>query len=134
MRKLIFLLLILFFNCLPEEYQPKYQKESEEYIDKVEILYVKGNVYDIGGTFIEGEVKNKGDKTIKKYSVKIYFLDSTGNPIHEKKETQYVNMKPKYIDKFVFEVYGIPEEWYKKKKLKAEITYVKLEKVKKEEE
>lgn len=131
MRKLfLFIVLIFLTSCLPEEYQEKYKKESEKYVDKLKIISLKGSTYEhTRDVFVKGEVKNIGNRTVEKYIIMVYFLDKKGNPIYEEKyKRPYANLKPNYIKKFIISSSSIPDEWKKKRKLKAEITFVKLKK------
>ena len=137
MRKLFFfIILISLTSCIPEDWQEKYKKESEEYIDKLKIVSLKGSSYEhTRDVFVKGEVKNIGNRTVKKYIVMVYFLDIKGNPIHEEKyKRPYANLKPNYVEKFIIQTSLIPDEWKKKKKLRAEVTFVKLEKVEERED
>lgn len=131
-----FIILVFLTSCLPEEYQEKYKKESEEYVDKVKIVSLKGSAYEhTGDVFVEGEVKNTGNRTVEKYIIMVYFLDKKGNSIYEEKyKRSYANLKPNYVKKFIISSSLIPNEWKKKKKLKAEVTFVKLEKVEEKED
>ena len=137
MRKLFFFIILIFLtSCIPEEWQEKYKRESEEYVDKVKIVSLKGSSYEhTTDVFVKGEVKNIGNRTVKKYIIMVYFLDRKGNPIHEERsKNPYVNLKPNYVDKFIIHTSLIPDEWKKKKKLKAEVTFVELEKVEEKED
>ena len=102
-------------------------KEKLVYFDKVEVANVRvGQEYgDRHGVF--GELKNRGDRTLREVEITVYFLDKEGNVVHE--ETfrpvsatdnpfaENPSLKPNYARKFGYRVDGAPSDWAKKVKV-----------------
>jgi hypothetical protein len=85
---------------------------------------------EIIGYYITGEIKNKGNKTLKNVELIVYLLDKDENPISE--ESFYAvwasdfnldpqtrkPLKPGYVRKFQEKIFNPPSEWAKKVKVR----------------
>lgn len=102
-------------------------KEKQMYFDKIEVRNVsvaQGNQGQLG---VFGELKNRGDRTLRSVAITVYYLDSEGNGIHE--QTYYPvsvtgesagdnqPLKPNYGKTFRYRVDGVPSDWAKKVKI-----------------
>jgi hypothetical protein len=110
---------------------------DSQYIDKIQIrnLEVGTTVLREPGVF--GELKNTGDRTVKRVDVTIYFLDKNGNAVSEKEyspifQTEYnfggsdtSPLKPNHSRKFGYRADDAPSDWARK--VKAKVTKVELE-------
>lgn len=98
----------------------------------------KGKTYgDEDAAFVEGEVKNRGDRTLSQVEVTFVFLDASGKPVHE--ETYHpvlvtqlgfgrdnTPLKPNYSRRFKAGFKNPPSEWAGK--MEAKITTVEFSK------
>jgi hypothetical protein len=110
-------------------------KVRQEYFDKIEVrgVHVGQTVFDQPGVF--GEVKNRGDKTLKEVEITVYCLDSAGSVVHEKNfypvlvsEYSFGDnrpLKPNYGKTFGYRIEGAPSDWAKK--VRVAVTDVKFE-------
>ena len=102
-------------------------KEKLVYFDKVEVANVRvGQEHgDRHGVF--GELKNRGDRTLREVEITVYFLDKEGNVVHEETHRPVSatddpfagnpSLKPNYARKFGYRVDGAPSDWAKKVKV-----------------
>lgn len=104
------------------------------YIDKIEIKNLKVGTSVLQEPAVFGEIKNKGDRTIKSLDLVIYFLDKDGNIVAEKEyspifpsEYSFGNdsspLKPNYARKFGYRAQDAPSDWNRK----VEVKVVKVE-------
>jgi len=99
-------------------------KERQMYFDKIEVRNVSVEQNNLGQFGVCGELKNRGDRTLRAVAITVYYLDKEGNGIHEK--TYYpVSMteelsgddrplKPNYARTFWYRVDGAPSDWARK--------------------
>ena len=59
-------------------------KERQMYFDKIEVRNVSVEPNNLGQLGVFGEVKNRGDRTLRAVAITVYYLDKEGNGIHEK--------------------------------------------------
>lgn len=102
-------------------------KEKQDYFEKIEVrnVYVGKSNFDEVGAF--GEIKNLGDKTLKRVEITIYCLDKAGNVVHEKTYLPVLvtkfsfgddkPLKPNYTRKFGCRLDDAPSDWAKKVKV-----------------
>jgi hypothetical protein len=85
---------------------------------------------EFGGTGVWGEVKNEGDRTLKKVGITIYCLGSDGKPVFEKTFSPVLvtemsfggsnlPLKPGYSRPFGVKLDDAPSEWNKKVDVKV---------------
>ena len=84
-----------------------------------------------------GELKNTGNRTVKRIDLTIYFLDKSGNAIAEKEyspifQTEYSfggnnssPLKPNHARKFGYKADDAPSDWARKVTVK--VTKIELE-------
>jgi hypothetical protein len=83
---LVFIALILSSGCTKSNTtQSETNQPKTSYYEKIIIRNIKAYESPITGTVVDGEVKNTGDKTLKKVELTIYFLDINGNAVSETK-------------------------------------------------
>jgi tetratricopeptide (TPR) repeat protein len=111
-------------------------KESQMYFDKVEVRNVSVAQDTLGRLGVFGELKNRGDRTLRAVAITVYYLDKEGNGIHEK--TYYPvlatgelygdhqPLKPNYGKTFWYPIDGAPSDWAKK--VKVAVTDVEFQK------
>ena len=102
-------------------------KEKQAYFDKIEVRNVSVEQGNLGQLAVFGELKNRGDRTLRSVAITVYYLDSDGNGIHEKThypvsvtgESDEDNqpLKPNYGKTFRYRVDGAPSDWAKKVKV-----------------
>ena len=102
-------------------------EEKRTYFDKIEVVGVRvGQEHgDRYGVF--GELKNRGDRTLREVEITAYFLDKEGNVVHEETYrpvsatdnpfAENQSLKPNYARKFGYRVDGAPSDWAKKVKV-----------------
>jgi len=102
-------------------------KERQMYFDKIEVRNVSVEQNNLGQLGVCGELKNRGDRTLRAVAITVYYLDREGNGIHEK--TYYPvllteefsgddqPLKPNYARTFWYRVDGAPSDWAKKVKV-----------------
>lgn len=102
-------------------------KEKTAYYEKIIIRDVRvGKALD--STWVFGEIKNTGDKILKKVEITIYCLDAEGNPVFEKSSHPVSvsewssgdneSLKPNYSQKFGVELADAPSDWAEKVDIK----------------
>ena len=102
-------------------------KERQMYFDKIEVRNVSVEQGNLGQLGIFGELKNRGDRTLRAVAITVYYLDKEGNGIHEKtyypvlvtEELSRDNqpLKPNYGKTFWYRIDGAPSDWAKKVKV-----------------
>jgi len=102
-------------------------KERQMYFDKIEVRNVSVEKNNLGQLGVVGELKNRGDRTLRAVAMTVYYLDKEGNGIHEKtyypvlmtEEFSGDNqpLKPNYAKTFWYRVDGAPSDWAKKVKV-----------------
>jgi len=102
-------------------------KERQMYFDKIEVRNVSVEQNHLGQLGVFGELKNRGDRTLRAVAITVYYLDKEGDGIREK--TYYpvlINgesygdnqpMKPNYGKTFWYRIEGAPSDWAKKVKV-----------------
>ena len=131
MRELIlFVIALMFLNCFSSQDVALREPKNEEYFDKVVVSKIEITENTMGGAdFVKGVFKNKGDRVLTAYKIKIYFLDNNGSPIAEDEYSKKrLELKANYEDDFIFKSHNVPEKWFKgKKKYKIDILSILLE-------
>jgi len=102
-------------------------KERQTYFDKIEVRNVSVDQGDLGQLGVFGELKNRGDRTLRVVAITVYYLDKDGNGIHEKTyfpvlvtdelEGDNQPLKPNYGKNFWYRIDGAPSDWAKKVKV-----------------
>ena len=102
-------------------------KEKQMYFDKIEVRNVSVEQGNLGQLGVVGELKNRGDRTLRSVAITVYYLDREGNGIHEKTyypvsvtgESDGDNqpLKPNYGKAFWYRIDGAPSDWAKKVKV-----------------
>ena len=111
-------------------------KAKKFYFDKIEVRNVHLGTDFIGNVGVFGEVKNNGDKTLKKVEVTAYCSDKNDKIIFEKTYhpilvTEYsfaddnTPLKPNYSRRFGFKLNDAPSDW--SKKVKVSVTDVEFQ-------
>jgi len=59
-------------------------KEKQMYFDKIEVRNVSVAQGNLGQLGVFGELKNRGDRTLRSVAITVYYLDREGYGIHEK--------------------------------------------------
>jgi len=108
------------------------QANSEQlaYLSKIVVSKVSVGKSELGGTGVWGEVKNSGDRTLKKVEITIYCLGPDGKPVFEKTYTPVLvsamsfgdsnqPLKPGYSRQFGVKMDDAPSEWTKKVDVKV---------------
>ena len=102
-------------------------KERQMYFDKIEVRDVFVEPNNLGQLGVYGELKNRGDRTLRAVAITVYYLDKEGNGIHEK--TYYPvlatgevygdnqPLKPNYGKTFWYRIDRAPSDWAKKVKV-----------------
>jgi hypothetical protein len=91
------------------------------YRSKIIVKGVTVSPSTFGGKGVFGEIKNRGDRTLSKVEITIYYLDKNGNPIFEKSYDPILvsrfsfgdsnaPLKPGYSRKFGYRVDDAPSE------------------------
>jgi hypothetical protein len=108
---------------------------KQAYINKVEIRNLRVSKSITGDYGVFGEIKNLGDRTLRKVEITVYFLDKNDKPIFE--ETYHPvlvtkfsfgdnePLKPNYSIKFGYGPDDVPSDWAKK--VRAKITDIEFE-------
>jgi hypothetical protein len=62
---------------------------------------------------VSGEIKNNGDRTVSDFGLIIYFLDSEGNPMDERRELVPgpPPVRPNYTRRFKINAHNIGSDW-----------------------
>lgn len=112
-------------------------KDIQAYLPSVEVRNISVGKGFLGDTGVFGEVKNKGDKTLKKVEVTAYCLDKSGTVVFEKSYSPILvseysysmrgnkPLKPNYSEQFGFKVNEAPSDW--SGKVKVEVTDLEFE-------
>jgi hypothetical protein len=99
-------------------------KEKQTYFDKIEVrnVHVAKGISGEYGAF--GEIKNRGDRTLKKVEITAYCFDKDGKVVHEKSYHPVLvtkfsfgdnqPLKPNYGKTFGFRIDDAPSDWVKK--------------------
>lgn len=102
-------------------------KDKQAYFANIEVrnVHVAKTILDEYGVF--GEIKNRGDKTLKKVEITAYCLDKDGNVVHEKNyypvlvtEFSFGDnqpLKPNYGKTFGYRIDDAPSDWANKVKV-----------------
>jgi tetratricopeptide (TPR) repeat protein len=101
--------------------------ERKMYFDKIEVRNVSVEPNNLGQLGVFGEVKNRGDRTLRAVAITVYYLDKEGNGIHEKTYFPVLAtgelygdnqpLKPNYGRTFWYRVDRAPSDWAKKVKV-----------------
>ena len=112
-------------------------KKKQAYFTKIEVNNVKTKKTTSNKTVVSGEIKNKGDKTLKEVDITTFCLDKEGKVVFEKTfypvlvlERSYSfseqkPFKPNYIQPFGYILDDAPSEW--SGKVRVEVTDLKFE-------
>jgi hypothetical protein len=108
------------------------QVNSEQlaYLSSILVSKISVGKSELGGTGVWGEVKNTGDRTLKKLEITIYCLGPDGKPVFEKtytpvlvSEISFGNsnqpLKPGYSKQFGVKLDDAPSEWNHKVEVKV---------------
>ncbi len=114
--------------------EPQSNAEEDAYLSKVILkdVSVGKTVLEEDGAF--GEIKNTGNRTLKKVEITVYALGADGNPVWDDTfnpvtDSQFAfgdsghPLKPNYSRKFGYKV-DAPSDW--NKKVKVEVTKVEF--------
>jgi hypothetical protein len=126
-------------NKLPlsgKEVEASRKTEVEQaYINKVEIRNLRVAKTISGDFGVFGEIKNFGDRILRKVEITIYFLDKNDKPIFEKSYNPvFVTkfsigdnepLKPNYSTKFGYGPDDVPSDWAQN--VRAKITNIEFE-------
>lgn len=108
----------------------KNNAEQSAYLTKILVSKITVGKSELGGTGVWGEVKNEGDRTLKKVGITIYCLGSDGKPVFEKTFSPVLvtemsfggsnlPLKPGYSRPFGVKLDDAPSEWNKKVDVKV---------------
>lgn len=111
-------------------------KEIQAYFQNVEVRNVHTGKGILGDFGVFGEVKNKGDKTLKRVEITTYCLDKDGKVVFEKdypavlvSEYSFMGdnqpLKPNYSRRFGCKLNDAPSEW--SGKVRVAVTDVEFE-------
>ncbi len=112
-------------------------KEKQAYFQSIEVKDVKIAKGYLGDTGVFGEVKNKGDKSLKSVEITTYCLDKEGKVVFEKTYHPVLNsaysfsmrdngpLKPNYSRQFGCKLDDAPSDW--SGKVRVEVTDVEFE-------
>jgi hypothetical protein len=100
------------------------------YLPKIVVQNVRVSKTQLGDSGVFGEVKNIGDRTLKKVEITIFCLDSEGKAIFEKSDDPVLvsdlgfgdsnqPLKPGYSRQFGVKLDDAPSEWSKKVEVKV---------------
>jgi hypothetical protein len=104
--------------------------EQSAYLSKILVSKVSVGKGELGGTGVWGEVKNTGDRTLKKVEITIYCLGSDGKPVFEKTYSPVfvtemsfgdsnLPLKSGYSRQFGVKLDDAPSDWTKKVDVKV---------------
>jgi hypothetical protein len=108
----------------------KDDSEQVAYLSKILVSKINIGKSELGGAGVWGEVKNTGDRTLKKVEITIYCLGPDGKPVFEKTypavfvtDISFGNsnlpLKPGYSRPFGVKLDEAPSEWNKKVDVKV---------------
>lgn len=112
-------------------------KEKQVYFPKIEVKNVHIGKDILGRKGVFGEIKNKGDKTLKRVEITTYCLDMDGNVVFEKPYSAVLvsehsfsmrgnqPLKPNYSQQFGCKLDDAPSDW--SGKVKVEVTDLDFE-------
>ena len=99
-------------------------KEKQLYFGKVEVINVRVGKDDGDRFGVLGELKNRGDRTLREVEITVYCLDREGTVVHEEAyrpvsatDRSFGDdqpLKPNYGRKFEVRIDGAPSDWAKK--------------------
>ncbi len=107
------------------------------YLPKVMVSNVSVGTSDAGEPAVFAELKNTGERSLKRVEVTIYCLGLDGSPVFEKKHTPVLftglgmrsdidaPLKPGYSRQFGVRLYDAPSEW--NKEVRVSVTGVEFE-------
>jgi hypothetical protein len=104
--------------------------EQTSYLGKILVSKVSVGKSVLDETGVFGEIKNTGDRTLKKVEITIYCLGADGKPVFEKTYTPVMvsemsfgdsnqPLKPGYSRQFGVKMDDAPSEWTKKVEVKV---------------
>ena len=112
-------------------------KEKQAYFPNIEVRNVKIGKSILNETGVFGELKNKGDKSLKRVEVTTYCLDKDGKVVFEKDfpavlVSEYSfglrenkPLKPNYSQQFGYKLDDAPSDW--SGKVRVEVTDLEFE-------
>ena len=102
-------------------------KERQIYFDKIEVRNVSVEPNNLGQLGVFGELKNRGDRTLRAVAITVYYLDKEGYGVHEKTyypvlvteelSGDHQSLKPNYGKTFWYRIDRAPSDWAKKVKV-----------------
>jgi hypothetical protein len=100
---------------------------EQAYLSKVQVKNVRVSQSYVGEPGVFGEVKNTGERTLKKVELTIFCLDAAGKPVYEKTYRAVSDsafnsdgpLKPGYSRQFGVKVDEAPCDWAKKADVKV---------------
>ena len=109
---------------------PKDDSKQLAYLGNILVSKISVGKSELGDTGVWGEVKNTGDRTLKKVEITIYCLGPDGKPVFEKTYTpvlvndmtfsdSHLPLKPGYSRPFGVKLDDAPSEWTKKVDVKV---------------
>jgi ribosome-binding factor A len=118
-----------------EEKAARY-KEIQAYFQNIEVRNIHTGRGVLGDMGVFGEVKNKGDKTLKRVEITTYCLDKDGKVVFEKNYTPVLiseynfmgdnqPLKPNYTRQFGCKLSDAPSDW--SGKVRVAVTDVEFE-------
>ena len=122
-------------SVTPSE-SPKLSADESDYLAKVLVKGVNVGKSTLDETGVFGEIKNAGDRTLKKVEITIYCLGSDGKPIFEKtylpvmvSELSFDEsgqpLKPGYSRQFGVRLDDAPSDW--SRKVDVKVTHVEFQ-------
>ncbi len=112
-------------------------KEKQAYFTNIEVKNVKIGKSFLNETGVFGEIKNKGDKTLKEVEITTFCLDKEGKVVFEKNFhpvlvsehsfsfREQKPLKPNYSQTFGYKLDDAPSEW--SGKVRVEVTDLEFE-------
>jgi hypothetical protein len=110
--------------------EPQPNSEQSAYLSNILVGKIHVGEDVLGRTGVFGEVKNSGDRTLKKVEITIYCLGPDGKPVFEKTYTPVLvsevsvsdsnqPLKPGYSRQFGVKMDDAPSEWTKQVEVKV---------------
>jgi hypothetical protein len=104
--------------------------EQLAYLDKIVVRNITVGKSDLGESGVFGEIKNTGDRTLKKVEITIYCLGSDGKPVFDKTYDPVLvsdlsfgdsnePLKAEYSRRFGVKMDDAPSDWTKKVDVKV---------------
>lgn len=111
-------------------------KAKKLYFDKIEVRNIHLGTDFLGHVGVFGEIKNSGDKTLKKVEITTYCFDKNDKIVFESSYhpvlvseysfmTDNTPLKPNYSKRFGYKLDDAPSDW--SKKVKVEVTDVEFQ-------